>query len=119
MDLVEKLKIVKSELEQLNDRLRFLCQGQVSDIVFGIRLGMATQQLKDLLDNYIELVNEFEKEESIFMSIQNNIRTAMHTLFDACEDRQSSYCFCVGIAYNYISTAIFELDDWIVTTELS
>ncbi len=119
MTLLEKLNIVKGEFEQLSYRLRSLCNCDVSDIVFGIRLGMITEQLKDLSGNYVKSVNEFEADESISMSIYNNIQAAIHSLFHACEDKQSSYCFCIGVAHNYIATGIIELDNWIVSIELS
>ena len=118
MNLVEKLNIIIGELGQLNSELRFLSRCNVSLIDFGIRLGMITQQLKDLSDNYIKSVNEFEVDKSISMSIYNNIQAAIKKIEDASENRLTYYCFCIGEAHNCIATAINELDDWITAMEI-
>lgn len=121
MNLVEKLNIVKNELRTLNERLEYLCRCNCSDIVFGTQLGTITQQLKDLSDNYIKSVNNFEVDRNISMPIYDNIQAAIKKIKDASEDenRLTYYCFCIGIAYNYISAAICGLYDWIVSIELS
>ena len=121
MTLLEKLNIVKNELRTLNERLEYLCRCNCSDIVFGTQLGTITQQLKDLSYDYLKSANNFEVDRNISMPICDNIQAAIQTIKDASEDenRLTYYCFCIGIAYNYISAAIIELDNWTVSIELS
>lgn len=118
MNLVEKLNIIIGELGKLNSKLRFLSNCNVSNITFGIRLGILTQQLKDLSDNYIKSINEFEVDKNISMSIYNNIQAAIKKIEDNSGNKLTYYCFCIGKAHNCIATAINELDDWITTMEI-